>query len=183
MARLRIVLLLAMTWVLASCQEKPEDEWLPLHWILHSKNATTQRLRFQALAPGMPWSPTYITFRHLRLAPGIGIVEHSSTLRRLPRNLSIHWTFSEKAHWRIDDLNPYELIPPLVIRRSRNTRFDVSPLLIRLTFLPEGRLRFSWHECSDKQCSERSSPEMMFTKSYDLQGVPDEEPPPGNGLY
>lgn len=171
-------LLLPSALLSVGCQEQAAVESMPVHWILHSRDATRKPVHYLATMPNVHTETGFGLFLDRQLQPGIGMLEHSETLRALPQHIRYHWTFGDDAHWRFDDIHPYQLIPPDVIRRSRGWGYQSPPLLIRITFLPEGRLRFSWHACADASCRERGSPTLRFDAEHEFQGMRVAEPPP-----
>lgn len=175
------VLLLPLALLSVACKEQPDVDSMPVHWILHSRAATEKPVQYLATKPNVYTETGFGLFLYRQLQPGIGVLEHSATIRELPPHIRYHWTFGNDDHWRFDDIHPYQLIPPDVIRRSRGWGYQPPPLLIRITFLPEGRLRFSWHACADASCRERGSPTLAFNAEHEFQGVRVAEPPPVRG--
>ena len=183
----------AIAWVsvlVAACDGRPAGEEPPLHWILHDRNATSESIHFRVSMPSAHTPTGFDRFHQERREPGIGALTHTATLRELPQHLRFHWTVGASEgtgagtikHWRFNDIYPYELIPPDVIRRSRGYGYRPPPLLIRFTFLPEGRLRFSWHACADASCKERGDPALRFNAQHDFQGYEVAEPPVTSGF-
>ncbi|MGE0802671.1 MAG: hypothetical protein AB7G13_30780 [Lautropia sp.] len=161
--------------VTASCFDFERRETPPVNWVLHDRNATERPLDYLASKPNAYAESGFNLFNRDRVQPGVGRLQHRTSVGLLPDQLRYHWTFGEGDHWRFDDIHPFRLIPSEVIERSRG--FEAPPLLIRITFLPKGRLRFSWHACADASCRERGSPSLRFSAEHEFQGVPAAEAP------
>ena len=111
------------------------------------------------------------------VVPGIGRLVPNLHLREFPEVLRLEWTVGSDQHWIVEDIRPYEMIPAEVLDRARRKSFSTPPLLFRWTFLPQGRVRFSWHACADDLCPERSSPTLRFDGSQVIHGALTDEPP------
>lgn len=178
---LRFVVCTLLAGLTAGCLYSDPPKKPSVNWALHDRNATERPLRYRASKPNAYTATGFILFNRAWVQPGIGTLSHESYVGDLPEQIRYHWTFGNGSHWRFDDVYPHRLIPPDVIERSRG--FEAPPLLIRITFLPEGRLRFSWHACADATCRERGSPSLRFTAEHEFQGVPAAEAPPTENVY
>ena len=165
--------------LVAACYSRPDAEPAPVHWILQDWNATGQTISYHANKPRVYYASQYARFTGGFRLSGKGVLTHSSELGDLPRHIQIKWTVNPSAlaggrtrkGWYVDDIHPYELIPAEVIERARGYNFRPSPLLISITMLPEGRLRFSWHACADASCQERGDPDLQFDAHHEFQGA------------
>lgn len=179
---MRVILCSLLVALLTGCPALRDQPEAPVHWILHDRNATSGSIFFRASSPNAH-SPTGLgLFHERRREAGRGGLTHSASFVELPYNLRYHWSIGPDQHWRFDDLHPYALIPADVIRRSRGWAYEPPPLLVRITFLPEGRLRFSWHACVDASCAERGSPSLRFDAEHEFQGYRVAEAPQTRGF-
>ena len=148
----------------------------PVNWVLHEHNASDRPITYEIRQDNLYSDSGYAGYLDGELPSSSGVFLHSSSLwRRLPERLVFHWSAGDNQHWRFGDVRPHQLIPKAEVQRALG--WDAPPLLIRITYLPEGRLRFSWNACVDATCKERGDPSLRFNAEHEFQAVPVAEPP------